>query len=632
MDTVFKMRLLITPESGFENCFQSLKYRVNELEAGDDEYSIIHKLAVLVPLYSEGLCIASGQWIYIDDDCISFAVTASSPDSLVAFASNLAAAHLCIKAVWAGKEKKLSYFVANDFESNTDLQLPVFYCASMGRAFFYGDGYGKFFAPGENELKRQEKYYKLVWNQPMTNGNDIYDFFASLDQSYCGSSEDVPTFPIERIIDEYGNKFDLSISGDVRGNIAFGSKKIFVLPVKKMLLEGMNLSDFPPALIYKYPKEFEKAFKLSNINSPLDYLRCYEFADTNAEADVGGYLLNKAGEKIKSLADFDHTIGLDGEVYYCVPESDLEIEFFSKAAYQKWCKRFGIKPYCIQDSLIFSFNKTEVIGPRDKSLVSIVVPEGVKKIRANAFNSCTKLEKISLPKSLEVIGLGAFYACSSLKSIIIPDNIKEFPCSKFEIESSSGIFSGCTSLENIQLGKTLEKIEMNTFCNCTSLKSITIPASVKEISSCAFGGASSFSEIIVEEGSKYFKSYEGLLYSADGSELLMVPEGLKGCVKILESVKIFVDFPFAFHDKITKIILPPQLEELCLQGMCSDFMYCSDDLKLVFSDPESWFGTDDYDCYKNHRGGKKIPPEKLQEALKEYAFFYHHSFHIVKAK
>ena len=53
---------------------------------------------------------------------------------------------------------------------------------------------------------------------------------------------------------------------------------------------------------------------------------------------------------------------------------------------------------------------------------------------------------------------------------------------------------------------------------------------------------------------------------------------------------------------------------------------------LVFSDPESWFGTDDYDCYKNHRGGKKIPPEKLQEALKEYAFFYHHSFHIVKAK
>ena len=47
------------------------------------------------------------------------------------------------------------------------------------------------------------------------------------------------------------NKFDLSISGDVRGNIAFGSKKIFLLPVKKMLLEGMNLSDFPHALIYK---------------------------------------------------------------------------------------------------------------------------------------------------------------------------------------------------------------------------------------------------------------------------------------------------------------------------------------------------------------------------------------------
>lgn len=50
------------------------------------------------------------------------------------------------------------------------------------------------------------------------------------------------------------------------------------------------------------------------------------------------------------------------------------------------------------------------------------------------------------------------------------------------------MFSGCTSLENVEIEDGLGRIFCHAFQNCTSLKEIYIPASVYMIDQFAFEG------------------------------------------------------------------------------------------------------------------------------------------------
>ena len=50
----------------------------------------------------------------------------------------------------------------------------------------------------------------------------------------------------------------------------------------------------------------------------------------------------------------------------------------------------------------------------------VVLPDGLKRIAANAFYGNTILEQVYLPKSLEYVGENAFKGCSSLKQVFVP--------------------------------------------------------------------------------------------------------------------------------------------------------------------------------------------------------------------
>ncbi len=84
---------------------------------------------------------------------------------------------------------------------------------------------------------------------------------------------------------------------------------------------------------------------------------------------------------------------------------------------------------------------------------NITIPEGVTKIRKDAFSS-TYIVSIDLPDSLEYIDVSAMESCVSLNSIIIPQKIKS--------------------------------IDRYTFSDCVELKSILIPESVTYINNYAF--------------------------------------------------------------------------------------------------------------------------------------------------
>jgi len=60
---------------------------------------------------------------------------------------------------------------------------------------------------------------------------------------------------------------------------------------------------------------------------------------------------------------------------------------------------------------------------RCRSLKSIIIPEGVTKIKEGTFHGCTSMESIVIPDSVTEIGDYAFYGCSSLKKVSLPKKV-----------------------------------------------------------------------------------------------------------------------------------------------------------------------------------------------------------------
>ncbi|GHV11728.1 hypothetical protein FACS189491_03480 [Spirochaetia bacterium] len=57
------------------------------------------------------------------------------------------------------------------------------------------------------------------------------------------------------------------------------------------------------------------------------------------------------------------------------------------------------------------------------NITSVIIPAGVKRIGARAFQGCENLTTVILPDTLESIGGGAFNGCSNLYNFSIPDSI-----------------------------------------------------------------------------------------------------------------------------------------------------------------------------------------------------------------
>ncbi len=109
--------------------------------------------------------------------------------------------------------------------------------------------------------------------------------------------------------------------------------------------------------------------------------------------------------------------------------------------------------------------------------------QGVTEIKDYAFSGCESVESIEIPDSVTYIGSGAFDGCTSLGSINIPDGVTSI---------GSGAFENCTSLESITIPDGVTSIGYGAFENCTSLESITIPDSVTTVGREAFDNTAYF--------------------------------------------------------------------------------------------------------------------------------------------
>lgn len=83
-------------------------------------------------------------------------------------------------------------------------------------------------------------------------------------------------------------------------------------------------------------------------------------------------------------------------------------------------------------------------GDSDYDLKSVVLPEGLKAIGADAFACRYGLRSVEIPEGLESLGDGAFSSCIALESIQLPDSLTHV---------GANPFAGCDALQRIEISR-----------------------------------------------------------------------------------------------------------------------------------------------------------------------------------
>ena len=143
---------------------------------------------------------------------------------------------------------------------------------------------------------------------------------------------------------------------------------------------------------------------------------------------------------------------------------------------------------------------------------------------------------------------------NQIKSIVVSEGITSL---------SNGTFYGCKNAESILLPESLQEIGWDTFRYCCSVKTITIPKNVKSIygSGQTFADCDSMTEIKVADGSKYYKSVDGVLYNYNMTILLSYPAQKAGTTyDIPNSVDTILGMAFSKSAYLESITIPSSVK------------------------------------------------------------------------
>ena len=225
-------------------------------------------------------------------------------------------------------------------------------------------------------------------------------------------------------------------------------------------------------------------------------------------------------------------------------------------------------------------------------VLSAIIPDSVTEI-GDLFMRCSNLKSVTLPKSIArikgpmifagspitsiyyegtledwlkiefvnssppVYGKDLYFAGELVTDIVIPDYITNIP---------DGMFSGCSSIENVYIGKSVSYIGYS-FNECISV-----------------------SNIMVSEDNQYYKSIDGNLYSKDGKTLIQYAIGKTDqSFTIPNSVEYIKKCAFESCNHLTSLIIPDSVFDISDRvfiGCDSLTIYCEAETK-----PDEW-GTD----------------------------------------
>ena len=132
----------------------------------------------------------------------------------------------------------------------------------------------------------------------------------------------------------------------------------------------------------------------------------------------------------------------------------------------------------------------------NKYLKKVYIGKSVQIIESGVFEGCTNLENVEFASNsvLKKIGGRCFKYCKSLKTIKMPETVESI---------GTECFGYCEIINNIELPENMREIPSFSFWQCKNLYTMTMPQNVERI------GSGVFPDSIIEEegGLKYVYTY-----------------------------------------------------------------------------------------------------------------------------
>ena len=244
----------------------------------------------------------------------------------------------------------------------------------------------------------------------------------------------------------------------------------------------------------------------------------------------------------------------------------------------------------------------------DKNIVSVIIPNSVTSIGADAFHGCYSLTSVVIPNSVTSLGESAFQGCSSLTSIEIPNSVTSIGADAFHgcysltsIEIPNSVtsigrraFSGCSSLTSVVIPNSATSLGESAFQGCDSLTSVVIGDSVTSIGERAFYNCSSLTSITVDENNVQYKDIDGNLYSKNGETLIQYAIGKTAkSFTIPNSVTSIGKYAFYLCSSLTSIVIPDSVTSIGERA----FYNCSSLTSITIPDSVISIGKSAfYDC------------------------------------
>jgi hypothetical protein len=148
---------------------------------------------------------------------------------------------------------------------------------------------------------------------------------------------------------------------------------------------------------------------------------------------------------------------------------------------------------------------------QQKKAINIIIPDGTDEIYPSAFKNAHDIESVLIPNGVSVIGANAFSYCWHLGdndgdgTVIIPSTVRYI---------GFGAFFACYGIGHISIPNGVESIEENTFSECMSLSEVNIPNSVVRICDSAFSSCYDLKAIMIPDSVAYMG--KDVFYECDG--------------------------------------------------------------------------------------------------------------------
>ena len=155
-------------------------------------------------------------------------------------------------------------------------------------------------------------------------------------------------------------------------------------------------------------------------------------------------------------------------------------------AYAKYAKAIELTErtrslgYTDIDGIVYSADRKTLLVCPGRRTKPVNIPEGTETISAFAFAE-SMIESVSMPDSLKRIEQYAFHDCGCLMHVKIGKGLANLG----EPFSSGAMFSGCRSLQHIDIPENIKYISSNCFSS-SGLTSVTLHEGLETIDSGAF--------------------------------------------------------------------------------------------------------------------------------------------------